>query len=148
MPQTGEILGWQLPEQDGIRVDHGIRKGQTISPHYDPMLAKVITFGQNRAEARRKLVCAVEDTVLMGVNNNKRFLINILKHKVFAQGEATTAFIEQHFSDDVSLHKAQLPLKNLAIATILMHEQTSKKLRLRMNYYVGTTAFLLLGNTH
>ncbi|WP_286267339.1 acetyl/propionyl/methylcrotonyl-CoA carboxylase subunit alpha [Thalassotalea atypica] len=128
MPQTGEILGWQLPEQDGIRVDHGIRKGQTISPHYDPMLAKVITFGQNRAEARRKLVCAVEDTVLMGVNNNKRFLINILKHKVFAQGEATTAFIEQHFSDDVSLHKAQLPLKNLAIATILMHEQTSKKI--------------------
>ncbi|WNC74217.1 acetyl/propionyl/methylcrotonyl-CoA carboxylase subunit alpha [Thalassotalea psychrophila] len=127
MPQTGEALTWQLPEQDGVRIDHGICQGQTISPHYDPMLAKIITFGENRQEARRKLICTVEDTVLLGVNNNKRFLSNILKHEVFAQGQATTAFIEQHFADDCSLHAGQTSIKTQAIAAILMHEQASKK---------------------
>jgi geranyl-CoA carboxylase alpha subunit len=69
MPQTGDILKWQLPKTEGIRLDHGIREGQTISSHYDPMLAKVISYGSNRDEARRRLACAVEDTVLLGINN-------------------------------------------------------------------------------
>jgi geranyl-CoA carboxylase alpha subunit len=126
MPQTGDILSWDLPSQNGVRIDHGICQGQNIGPHYDPMLAKIITFGQDRQEARRKLICAVEDTVLLGINNNKRFLANILKHEVFAQGQATTAFIEQYFSDDCSLNASKVSLKTQAIAAILMHQQSSK----------------------
>jgi len=106
MPQTGQVQRWDLPDSDGVRIDHGIRQGQPVSPHYDPMLAKIIAYGSNREEARRRLACAVEDTTLLGVNNNKRFLANILRHPVFASGEATTAFIEQHFSDDCSLQAA------------------------------------------
>ncbi|MBD2858798.1 acetyl/propionyl/methylcrotonyl-CoA carboxylase subunit alpha [Spongiibacter sp. KMU-158] len=121
MPQTGDVIRWQLPESEGVRIDHGIREGQTVSPHYDPMLAKIIAYGSNREEARRRLICAVEDTLLLGVNNNQRFLANILRHPVFAEGGATTAFIEQHFSDDVSIQAAPPSLQALGLAAILMY---------------------------
>jgi len=77
MPQTGTIFRWDTPESDSVRIDHGIKVGQHVSPHYDPMLAKIIAFGDNRDEARRRLACAVEDTVLLGVNSNKRFLARV-----------------------------------------------------------------------
>lgn len=121
MPQTGQVLRWELPNNEGVRIDHGIQEGQTVSPHYDPMLAKVITYGANRDEARRRLACAVEDTLLLGVNNNKHFLANILRHRVFAQGNATTAFIEQHFGEDVSVQAAPANIKTLGLAATLMY---------------------------
>lgn len=103
LPQTGEIRVWEYPRRVGIRVDHGIQANQSISPFYDPMVAKVIAYGGDREEARRKLASAVEDTVLVGVNSNKLFLKNILRHPVFIAGEASTAFIEQHFQIDPSV---------------------------------------------
>lgn len=100
MPQTGDILRWELPSSSGIRIDHGICEGQRISSHYDPLLAKVIAHGTNREQARRRLACAVEDIVLLGVNNNKQFLANVLRHPAFVEGEITTGFIEQHYGFD------------------------------------------------
>ncbi|WP_372868117.1 acetyl/propionyl/methylcrotonyl-CoA carboxylase subunit alpha, partial [Pseudomonas sp.] len=79
LPQTGQVLRWEPSLRDGIRIDHGLLEGQTISPVYDPMLAKVIAYGATRDEARRKLLRAVEDCVLLGVNGNQRFLANLLK---------------------------------------------------------------------
>ncbi len=119
LPQTGVVEAWSYPELDGIRVDHGIAVGQAISPFYDPMVAKVIAWGSDRAEACRKLASAVEDSVLLGVNNNKLFLQNILRHAVFRDGAATTAFIEQHFQDDPSLD-AGLPTLSAALAAALL----------------------------
>lgn len=119
MPQTGRICGWDLPESDGVRVDHGIMAGQLVSSHYDPMLAKIIAFGNSRDEARRRLACAVEDTVLLGVNNNKLFLSRVLRDKVFASGGATTAFIEKEFSDDTSLQSRTPNTRELGLAAYL-----------------------------
>jgi geranyl-CoA carboxylase alpha subunit len=78
LPQTGTALRWEPALRDGIRIDHGLVEGQVVSPFYDPMLAKVIAYGATREEARRKLVRAVEDCVLLGVNGNQRFLANLL----------------------------------------------------------------------
>ncbi len=103
MPQTGHIVHWEFPRRDGVRVDHGIREGQDISSHYDPLIAKVIAFAPNRKTAIRQLASAVQDIHLLGLNNNKLFLQNILRHPVFIDGGATTAFIGQHFSSDVSM---------------------------------------------
>jgi geranyl-CoA carboxylase alpha subunit len=119
MPQTGDIMAWDYPLRDGIRVDHGIRAGQCVSPFYDPMIAKVIAYGNDREEACRKLASAIQDSVLLGINNNKLFLQNVLRHEVFIAGEATTAFIEQHFQNDISLdQKEPLPV-TLATAGLL-----------------------------
>ena len=119
MPQTGEVAQWRVVEREDIRVDHGVRVGQTVSPFYDPMLAKVISWGEQREEACRKLASAVQDTTLLGVNNNKLFLQNILRHPSFLDGSATTAFIEQHFQDDVSTRGGSPEAETLALAALL-----------------------------
>jgi geranyl-CoA carboxylase alpha subunit len=123
MPQTGKVLQWQIPNRDGVRVDHGIQPGQVVSPHYDPMLAKVIAYGESRSIAIRKLASAVQDTQLLGVNNNKLFLQNILRHPVFGDGGATTAFIEQHFSTDASMDVAEPAAATLSKAAVLFYQR-------------------------
>jgi geranyl-CoA carboxylase alpha subunit len=119
MPQTGTVLQWQLPEREGIRIDHGIKQGQIVSPHYDPMLGKFIAWGENRSEALRRLASAVQDASLLGLNNNKFFLQNILRHPEFVAGEATTAFIEEHFSSDISMDVKQPTALTLAQAALV-----------------------------
>lgn len=123
MPQTGQVRLWNFPERAGIRMDHGIQAGQQVSPFYDPMIAKVIAHGDNRAEAIRRLASAVQDTQLLGMNNNKLFLQNVLRHPVFGAGEATTAFIEQHFSADVSMDQKQPSNATLAKAALLYFQR-------------------------
>lgn len=121
LPQTGTIEAWAYPERDGIRVDHGIAPGQVVSPFYDPMIAKVIAWGESRDDACRKLASAVEDSTLLGLNNNKLFLKNILRHPEFIAGNATTAFIEQHFQNDSSMDQQQPSEHTLAIAAVLFY---------------------------
>ncbi len=125
LPQTGKILAWDIPERDGIRVDTGIQTTQVVSPHYDPMLAKVIAYGEDRDEARRRLASALQDMALLGLNNNKLFLERIIRHPVFANGEATTAFIEQHFSDDISMSAEGITPKTLALAAMAIYSLNS-----------------------
>jgi geranyl-CoA carboxylase alpha subunit len=125
LPQTGRVLRWEPALLDGIRIDHGLLEGQTISPFYDPMLAKVIAYGATREEARRKLVHAVEDCVLLGVNGNQRFLANLLRHPEFAAGNASTAFIAEHFAADPSLSPQPPAAGELAVATALLYQQSA-----------------------
>ncbi|SFH74303.1 geranyl-CoA carboxylase alpha subunit [Pseudomonas guineae] len=125
LPQTGTALRWEPALRDGIRIDHGLIEGQVISPFYDPMLAKVIAYGATREEARRKLVRAVEDCVLLGVNGNQRFLANLLSHPEFAAGNATTAFIAEHFADDPSLSPQAPAAGELAAAAALLFQQSA-----------------------
>lgn len=121
MPQTGAVEFWRYPEREGLRMDHGIKDGQLISPHYDPMLAKVIAYGDDREEAIRRLISGVKDTVLLGVNNNRNFLVNCLSHPVFADGGATTAFIEQYFQADSSMNQKVPTASTLARAALLFY---------------------------
>ncbi|QKE63676.1 acetyl/propionyl/methylcrotonyl-CoA carboxylase subunit alpha [Aquipseudomonas campi] len=125
LPQTGEVLRWEPALLDGIRIDHGLVEGQAVTPFYDPMLAKVIAYGATRDEARRKLARAVEDCVLLGVNGNQRFLANLLKHPEFAAGNATTAFIGEHFADDPSLTPQAPAAAELASAAALLYQASA-----------------------
>ncbi|PRA31348.1 acetyl-CoA carboxylase biotin carboxylase subunit [Pseudomonas poae] len=97
LPQTGDVLRWQPAA--GVRTDHGVVEGQRISPFYDPMLGKIIAHGATREEARRKLLRAVEDTVLLGVATNQRLLVDLLKHPDFIGGDFSTGFIAEHFNE-------------------------------------------------
>ncbi len=123
MPQTGVIARWQTPQRDGFRLDSGIVEGQWVSPHYDPMLAKMICWAPSREEALRRLASAVQDSVLLGVNNNKLFLQNVLRHPQFIAGQATTAFIDQHCSEDASLADTGPALSCLARAALLYFQK-------------------------
>ncbi len=94
MPQSGRMDLWQMPE--GVRVEHALQSGSEIPPFYDFMIAKVISHGADRDEARGRLICGLEQTAAFGVTTNQGFLISCLRHPGFAAGEATTAFIGNH----------------------------------------------------
>jgi geranyl-CoA carboxylase alpha subunit len=96
LPQTGRIDVWRPASGAGVRIDHGMRDGLAISPFYDPMIAKVIAHGSTREEARRRLVEALRDTVVLGLTTNRHFLIRLLEHPEFAAGKATTSFLTKH----------------------------------------------------
>ncbi|VVN52506.1 Acetyl-/propionyl-coenzyme A carboxylase alpha chain [Pseudomonas fluorescens] len=116
LPQTGKVLRWEPAA--GVRTDHGVSEGQTISPFYDALQAKIIAHGATREEARRKLLRAVEDTVLLGVNTNQQLLADLLRHPDFIDGNFSTGLIAKHFS-----HIAPLAATNeqLALAAALFY---------------------------
>jgi geranyl-CoA carboxylase alpha subunit len=123
LPQTGTLINWRPASGAGVRIDHGLAPGQSVSPFYDPMLAKVIAHGATREEARRRLLVALEDTVALGLTTNRSFLIAMLRHPAFAAGEATTAFIGRHFpAGSDAMRRPQADLRTLAIAAVLLFE--------------------------
>ncbi|WP_411392306.1 acetyl/propionyl/methylcrotonyl-CoA carboxylase subunit alpha [Pseudomonas sp. MPB23] len=120
LPQTGEVVRWEPAA--GVRVDHGVLEGQRISPFYDPMLGKIIAHGATREEARRKLLRAVQDTVLLGVASNQRLLADLLQHAEFIDGDFSTGFITEHFSD-IPCHTASP--EELALAAALFYRHSA-----------------------
>ncbi|PAW51828.1 3-methylcrotonyl-CoA carboxylase [Pseudomonas moraviensis] len=122
LPQTGRVQAWEPVLNPGARIDHGLREGQLISPFYDPMLGKLIAHGATREEARRKLLRAVQDSVLLGVQSNQRLLVSLLQHPQFISGEFSTAFIAQHFTDHPCLHTYAPTAEELAIAAVLFYQ--------------------------
>ncbi|MHA6264562.1 acetyl/propionyl/methylcrotonyl-CoA carboxylase subunit alpha [Arenibacterium sp. CAU 1754] len=120
LPDTGTIARWQPPQGDGVRVDAGVVQGMAVSPFYDPMLAKIIAHGADRGQARRRLIAALEDTILLGVTQNRVFLRALLTHATFARGEATTGFIDDTLGDDFAAQEA-VPPEDLALAAALIY---------------------------
>ena len=114
LPQTGVAAIWQPFAGEGVRVDHGLVPGQVISSFYDPMIAKIIASGANRAEALRRLVRAVRGTHLLGVATNREFLLDALTTDEFASGSATTAFIGKHYGDGFQASEADPAAISLA----------------------------------
>ncbi|XOZ35017.1 acetyl/propionyl/methylcrotonyl-CoA carboxylase subunit alpha [Halomonadaceae bacterium KBTZ08] len=121
MPQTGPLYRWRPAQGAGIRVDDGIREGSAVTPHYDPMIAKVVARGPDRASARRRLIRALEDTVLLGVTHNAWFLSRILAHHTFANGEATTAFLDTEFLGDPCLAPLDPTTGEQALAALILY---------------------------
>jgi geranyl-CoA carboxylase alpha subunit len=97
LPSTGPIHYWSEPA--GIRTDAGVASGGEVSPFYDSMVAKVIAYGANRDEARRKLIHGLGHTALFGAETNRDFLIDVLDQPLFAEGAATTAFIGEGYGE-------------------------------------------------
>lgn len=99
MPATGKIAAWRPAVMENVRFDDGVVEGQNISPFYDPMVAKVIAYGDDRETARKRLVEALRQTVLLGPATNRDFLVTCLEKETFIKGEATTAFIGEIFGE-------------------------------------------------
>jgi 3-methylcrotonyl-CoA carboxylase alpha subunit len=115
LPQTGTLHHLKFPEE--ARVDSGIRAGDAVSIHYDPMIAKIITHGADRAEAIARLRRALAATEVGGLATNLDFLQAILRQKDFAAGKVDTGFIERHRAE--LLPEAQpMPINALALAAL------------------------------
>ncbi len=93
-PTTGPVLMLRAPQGEGLRLDAGIREGQAVTAAFDPMLAKLVVTGADRAEARARADSALRDMVLLGCQTNIGFLRRVLNHPAFAAGEVHTGFLD------------------------------------------------------
>lgn len=135
LPVTGSILRWKAPP--GVRVDTGIRSGDDVRIHYDPMLAKVIAYGEHREEAIRRLECALGELQLMGIRNNIPFLRRVLMHPNHLTGDITTTFVADH----PELLRDDPPLPPVAlIAAAIAKRRTSPSSPLSRNPQVTHTS--------
>ncbi|HLV78260.1 MAG TPA: acetyl/propionyl/methylcrotonyl-CoA carboxylase subunit alpha [Marinobacter sp.] len=123
-PQTGTLHQFLPAKGEGLRFDTGVRSGDVVSSHYDPMLGKIIAWGQSRDEARRRLIRALEDTVVSGVTTNRYFLSRIIADATFGAGAATTAFLQQAFRDDPSLAPQTPGIRELALSACILSIST------------------------
>ena len=94
-PQTGVISHLKLPTKK-VRIDSGVREGDTVSIYYDPMIAKLSAHGSNRTEALRTLSSALTETEIAGLVSNQPFLIRLVGHKDFLKPVLHTDFIDEH----------------------------------------------------
>ena len=112
LPSIGKVKVCNFPQMPGVRVDAGIHAGSDVTPYYDPMLAKIISWGANRGEALSKMRVALQETIILGVQTNIPYLLTILEHPEFVAGNTPTNFLEKHlpawqpptdFTDDLLL---------------------------------------------
>jgi len=128
-PQTGRISHLRFPAQP-VRVDTGVRQGDTVTIHYDPMIAKLIVHGRDRAEALGRLSKALAETEVAGLVTNQPFLARLAAHPSFKATKVHTGFIEEHAA--ALIPEPQSPssqLLALAALAILCHraDLTSKR---------------------
>src|SRR4051794_13549495 len=99
LPSTGKLATLELPVGEDIRVDTGVDAGSAISPYYDPMIAKVIAHGGDRAQALERLAGALGETIVIGPHANAAFLKALVSHPEFRAGEFDTGFIDRHLAE-------------------------------------------------
>ncbi len=99
LPQAGPLLLYREPVLPGVRIDSGVREGDTVSVHYDPLLAKVIALAETRHLAIARLSAALRAFPVLGIRTNIPFLLRILEHHAFREGRLDTAFLDAHAAE-------------------------------------------------
>jgi acetyl-CoA carboxylase biotin carboxylase subunit len=117
LPAAGPLLTFHQPWGPGVRFDSGFTSGDEISVHYDPLIAKLITYGEDRQAAILKMETALRHTVLLGVSNNIHFLQDVLAHPDFQNGKAHTTWVEAAFAG-WQTPQCELPAEVLVAAAL------------------------------
>ena len=124
-PHSGTILAWRPETAAGVRVDAGVEEGGVVTPHYDPMIAKVIAHGRDRGEAIDRLVAALKAAPLFGIATNRRFLIDLVSSGEFRDGAVTTGLVDRWIGEGAAILEAPQPAAfdfALAAAVVAMKE--------------------------
>ena len=101
LPSTGTIEEWIPPEGPGVRMDSGVECGSEVSVYYDPMLAKLIVFGTDRAHAIARMEHALDDLHVEGVRTNVPLLSWIVRDEWYREGKTTTSFLAQRLDESI-----------------------------------------------
>jgi 3-methylcrotonyl-CoA carboxylase alpha subunit len=133
LPAVGKIHLMLPSDTPGMRYDSGVRSGSEVSIYYDPMIAKVIAYGRDRIEATQLMIKALSELVIFGnLQTNQKFLIQVLTHPKFVQGEYNTHFINNFLPKEVREQYVALDekaQKELCIAALMFdwHFRTNKR---------------------
>ncbi len=121
VPSIGLITRYAAPKGKNVRVDAGVDAGSTVSVFYDPLLAKVITWGETREEARKRMVQALNGYHIEGILTNIDFANQVLTHPVFIRGAISTDFIPTHLLGAAANRPPVEVLHAMALATTLIY---------------------------
>ena len=124
LPSTGTITTIRLPTGPGVRVDSGVYPGYEVTPYYDPLISKLICYGETRAEAVLRMRRALEEYRIMGVKTNIPFHQHMIDSHRFLSGQFDTKFVEDRFS--MSEREAPDTLEAAIVATLVAHRQSQQ----------------------
>ena len=99
LPQAGRLLLYREPSGPGIRIDSGVEEGDEVTVNYDPLLAKLIAYGETRTAAIDRAIAALREFPILGIRTNVPFLIRLLNRDEFRSGALHTAFLDEHLAD-------------------------------------------------
>ncbi|MBQ4875489.1 MAG: ATP-grasp domain-containing protein [Rickettsiaceae bacterium H1] len=119
LPASGVITRYIEPCDDNVRIDSGIGAGSEITMFYDPMLAKICTYGKNRKEAISAMKLALRKFYILGIVNNVSFLQSIISHPQFISGNLYTGFIQDFYPEGLSINKLTKNVNRTFCAVIL-----------------------------
>lgn len=101
LPDPGQLRVHRLPAGPGVRVDAGVEEGGTVQIHYDPMISKLTTWGQDRQKAIARMIRAIDEYEIAGVETTLPFCRFVLQHHDFVSGAFSTHFVDRHFRPEV-----------------------------------------------
>ncbi len=122
-PSPGFINFLQEPKGVGVRYDNGVKQGSEVPIHYDPILAKLITCGENREESRIRMINALKENVILGVKTSTAFMIQVLEHPDYIAGNINTNFL----NDFQISSKPSEEIQNAALSLAGLHSSSQKK---------------------
>lgn len=154
LPSIGKLKVLNLPqhvvfENGDIRIDGGVQQGDTISPYYDPMIAKLIVRGENRDQARMRMVQVLDQIQCLGVHTNISFLRRLMLDKSFANADLDTGLIQKQHDELFPERKpASSKTLALAVASILLNQSHTNSLNSDNNDPWSLNNFWRLTNTY
>lgn len=130
LPSVGVLEKYQLPEGPGIRVDNGYEKGMEIPIYYDPMLSKLITYGQSREEAISLMIKAIAAYRVKGVETTLAFGDFVCRHEAFRSGNFDTHFVKKFYAPEAIKSAAETEAKVAALTALYQYLEDQKQLRI------------------
>ncbi len=127
LPSIGTLQTYQTPKGNGVRVDDGFEEGMEIPIYYDPMIAKLITYGSNRTEAIGRMLRAIDEYEIVGCETTLPFGRYVLEHEAFISGNFDTNFVNKHFNGEDLLIEDPLEAEIAAKLAVYLMEKHKQK---------------------
>ncbi len=129
LPSVGTLSTYERPTGEGVRLDDGYEKGMEIPIYYDPMIAKLVTFGQDRNEALQKMKTAIKDYKIEGVATTLPFGDFVFNHEAFISGHFDTHFVKNYYSPDLIREQLKKKAKIAALSALKYYLEEKNTLK-------------------
>ncbi|WP_405199038.1 acetyl-CoA carboxylase biotin carboxylase subunit [Christiangramia sp. LLG6405-1] len=133
MPSTGTLEKYQIPQGEGIRMDNGFEEGMEVPIYYDPMLAKLVTYGKTREEAIEVMIKAIDNYIVEGVSTTLAFGKFVFQHDAFRSGDFDTHFVKKYYSPEALKEETEQEARLAALLALKQYLKDKEQLRLPSN---------------